>query len=387
MELRKKISKLLVSKKDTLQSALNKIEHGEERICFFTDQNKRLIHTISDGDIRRALIRGLNLKDKITKLRLRKPTAIKKGSNINEIKKKFNSRINIIPEVDKEGVNDWFKTKNINNFLDIKSKDVLIVGLGYVGLTLALVLAENGYLVYGYDHDKNLRDRIKKKIPPFYEKGIQDLLDTQVGHNLKVVNDIKDLDPDIYIITVGTPFDFKKKKPNISYFQKSIELVSKNLKVNDLVILRSTVPVGVSRKIAKPILEKNSNLKIGENLFLAYCPERTAEGQAIHELKNLPQIVGGFCEKSTELASRFFNEYTHTIIDVNDLESSEMCKLLDNTYGDTIFAYSNQMALLSEKIGLNLSNLIDKVNIGYEKNKIQNRTVWWTLSNKRSIHT
>ena len=104
MELRKKISKLLVSKKDTLQSALNKIEHGEERICFFTDQNKRLIHTISDGDIRRALIRGLNLKDKITKLRLRKPTAIKKGSNINEIKKNFNSRINIIPEVDKEGV-------------------------------------------------------------------------------------------------------------------------------------------------------------------------------------------------------------------------------------------------------------------------------------------
>ena len=187
---------------------------------------------------------------------------------------------------------------------------------------------------------------------------------------MKVVNDIKDLDPDIYIITVGTPFDFKKKKPNISYFQKSIELVSKNLKVNDLVILRSTVPVGVSRKIAKPILEKNSNLKIGENLFLAYCPERTAEGQAIHELKNLPQIVGGFCEKSTELASRFFNEYTHTIIDVNDLESSEMCKLLDNTYRDTIFAYSNQMALLSEKIGLNLSNLIDKVNIGYERNKI-----------------
>ena len=166
-----KISKLLVSKKDTLQSALNKIEHGEERICFFTDQNKRLIHTISDGDIRRALIRGLNLKDKITKLRLRKPTAIKKGSNINEIKKKFNSRINIIPEVDKEGVvTGFFKQKNINNFLDIKSKDVLIVGLGYVGLTLALVLAENGYLVYGYDHDKNLRDRIKKKYRLFMKK-------------------------------------------------------------------------------------------------------------------------------------------------------------------------------------------------------------------------
>lgn len=371
MKLSKKISKLLISKNTTLQSALNIIEQGEERICFLIDENKRFMHTVSDGDIRRALIKGLKLKDKVSKLKLRKPTTIKEGSSMSEIKKKFNSRINIIPEVNNEGViSGVFKQKNINNFLDIKSKDVLIIGLGYVGLTLALVLAENGYLVHGYDHDKNLRNKIRKKIPPFYEKGIQDLLDTQVGHNLKIINNIKNLDPDIYIITVGTPFDFKKKKPNISYFQKSVELISKNLKVNDLVILRSTVPVGVSRNIAKPILEKNSNLKIGENLFLAYCPERTAEGQAIHELKNLPQIVGGFCEKSTELASRFFNEYTHTIIDVNDLESSEMCKLLDNTYRDTIFAYSNQMAMLSEKIGLNLANLIDKVNIGYERNKI-----------------
>ena len=140
--------------------------------------------------------------------------------------------------------------------------------------------------------------------------------------------------------------------------------------MNDLVILRSTVPIGTSRKIAKPILEKNSNLKVGKNLYLAYCPERTAEGQAIYELKNLPQIVGGFCQRSTELASRFFNEYTHTIIDVEDLESSEMCKLLDNTYRDTIFAYSNQMATLSEKIGLNLPSLVEKVNIGYKRNKI-----------------
>ena len=235
---------------------------------------------------------------------------------------------------------------------------------------MALVLAENGYFVYGYDIDKELRKKINNKKMPFYEKGMQDLLDAQVGKNLKIVENIKDFEADIFIITVGTPFDFKRRKPNISYFKKSIELISKNVKVNDLIILRSTVPIGTSRKIAKPILEKNSNLKVGENLFLAFCPERTAEGKAIEELKNLPQIIGGYCQRSTEFASRFFNEYTHTIIDVNDLESSEMCKLLDNTYRDTVFAYSNQMAMLSEKLGLNLSKLVDKVNIGYERNKI-----------------
>ena len=120
---------------------------------------------------------------------------------------------------------------------------------------------------------------------PFYEKGMQDLLDAQVGKNLKIVENIKDFEADIFIITVGTPFDFKRRKPNISYFKKSIELISKNVKVNDLIILRSTVPIGTSRKIAKPILEKNSNLKVGENLFLAFCPERTAEGKQSKSLK------------------------------------------------------------------------------------------------------
>ena len=90
---------------------------------------------------------------------------------------------------------------------------------------------------------------------PFYEKGMQDLLDAQVGKNLKIVENIKDFEADIFIITVGTPFDFKRRKPNISYFKKS-RVDFQNVKVNDLIILRSTVPIGTSRKIAKPILEK-----------------------------------------------------------------------------------------------------------------------------------
>lgn len=371
MKSEDKISKLIVNSNSTLKNALKIIERGEERICFLVDKNKRLLNTISDGDIRRALINGLKLTDKVQNLNLIKPTVIKKGLTVSEIKKKFNSRINIIPEIDKKGkITRLFKQKNINNFIDIKSKEVLIIGLGYVGLTLALVLAENGFSVSGYDVDKKLSAKINKKQSPFFEKGLQDLLDTQVGKNFKIIDNLENVDPDIYIITVGTPYDFKKKIPNISYFQKSIELISKKIKVNDLVILRSTVPIGTSRKVAKPILEKNSNLKVGKNLFLAYCPERTAEGQAISELKNLPQIIGGYCQKSRELASRFFNEYTDTIIDVDDLESSEMCKLLDNTYRDTIFAYSNQMAMLSESLGLNLPNLIEKVNVGYKRNQI-----------------
>ena len=164
MKFNKKILKLLVYKDSTLQNALNIIEQGEERICFLVDKNRKLLNTISDGDIRRALLRGLKLKDKIKKLKLIKPTIIKKGTSVFEMKKKFNSRITIIPEVNNQGIiTGILKQNNINNFLDIKSKDVLIIGLGYVGLTLALVLAENGYLVHGYDTNKSLRDQIRKK--------------------------------------------------------------------------------------------------------------------------------------------------------------------------------------------------------------------------------
>ena len=83
---------------------------------------------------------------------------------------------------------------------------------------------------------------------------------------------------------------------------------------NDLVILRSTVPIGITRNEVLPVLEKISGLKAGEEFFLSFCPERTAEGRALEELKKLPQIIGGYCTKSAELALRFFNEYTHTVI-------------------------------------------------------------------------
>ena len=130
------------------------------------------------------------------------------------------------------------------------------------------------------------------------------------------------------------------------------------------------MPIGCTRKVVIPRLEKISSLQAGKDFSVAFCPERTAEGRALEELKNLPQIVGGLDKKSRELGLRLFGENTHTVIDIGSLEAAEMCKLMDNSYRDTRFAFANQMAGLSEKYGLNINHLIKKVNLSYERNTI-----------------
>ena len=84
----------------------------------------------------------------------------------------------------------------------------------------------------------------------------------------------------------------------------------------------------------------------------------------------MPQIIGGACKKSSEIAQRLFSEYTYTVIDVGSLEAAEFCKLIDNTYRDTMFAYSNQLSILSEQLGLDINDIIEKVNLGYDRNKV-----------------
>ena len=360
-----------INAKATIKDAMKIIEKGEERICFVVNKKNKILASISDGDIRRAIISGSKLNEKVLNIQKRKPIVCNQTDPYEDLIKKFSKRVNVIPIVNSKGeLLSVLRKNDILPFLNIKSKKIVVVGLGYVGLTLAMVLSESGFNVTGYDTNKNLVRKIKKKIPPFYEKGMKDYLDSQIGHNCKIVDNLSNLSADVYILTVGTPFDKKKNKPDLSNLQKSIKNISKLLKKNDLIILRSTVPIGCTRNTVAKYIEKNTKLKFGEDIFLAFCPERTIEGQALQELKRLPQIIGGYCKKSSELSQRLFNEYTYTVIDVESLEAAEFCKLVDNTYRDTIFGYSNQLALLSEKLKLDFNKIIDKANIGYERNRI-----------------
>ncbi len=361
---------LCVSQGSTVLQAMKCIENGREKICFVINKKRCLIRVISDGDIRRSLLKGSKLTDRVKDIHNRKPV-VGNENNLNDALDLLTIKITVIPIVDHNfKVIGVIRQRDIISNTNIRNKSIAIVGLGYVGLTLGLVMAENGFSVLGIDKDKKYTKKLENKEKPFYENGLDNLMNKHIGNNLKILSSTKTYYVDIYIITVGTPIIKKTGKPNISYIKTAVETVAKTLKNGDLVILRSTVPIGCTRNEVIPCLERISKLKAGLNFSVAFCPERTSEGQALKELKELPQIVGGFDDRSRELARRLFSENTDTVIDVASLEAAEMCKLLDNTFRDTVFAYSNQMATLSEKIGLNLHELITKVNLGYKRNSI-----------------
>ena len=365
------IDPYLISENASIYDAMKVIDIGEERVCFIVDQDNKLIKVISDGDIRRALIKNSDLLQKVLDIHDRKPIVVHEDQLFEEGERLLSKRITIVPVINKNGiVKGLLRYKDIIPQIDIKSYDVAILGLGYVGLTLGLVMADQGFSVTGYDIDKNLIGKLRKKVSPFYEKGIKNYINNHLNHNLRVTSDLKNINSDIYIITVGTPINKKTKKPEVENILKAAVGIGAKLKKNDLVILRSTVPIGCTRNIVIPKLEEISNLKPGDDFSVAFCPERTAEGRALEELRNLPQIVGGLDIKSRELGLRLFGENTHTVIDIGSLEAAEMCKLMDNAYRDTRFAFANQMASLSENYGLNLNHLIKKVNLAYERNTI-----------------
>jgi len=371
MKVRKDVQKFCLKEEATIIEAMKAINEADERACFLVDAEDKLLCVITDGDIRRALLDGSKLEDSVKDIPQRTPFVVKKGQSIDDARHYLSKRITVVPIIDHEGhVEGLVRVHDVEPFLNIKSREVLVLGMGYVGLTLAVILADEGFRVYGYDTNEELIANLKQKKAPFHEVGMDNYLNKHIGNSLSCISSLENLLADIYIITVGTPINKKTLMPNDNYIKEAVKSIGKVLKKNDLVILRSTVPVGLTRKTVLPILEKESELKIGEDFYLAYCPERTVEGKALEELRKNPQIMGGYDSRSTELASRLFNENTHTVIDVGSLEGAEMCKLMDNTYRDAIFAYSNQMALLCEKEGLNLHDLIEKVNLQYGRNVI-----------------
>lgn len=256
----------------------------------------------------------------------------------------------------------------MNQFFDYNCKDkkVCIMGLGYVGLTLATVMAEVGFRVFGVEIQNKVLDLLESGVPHFYEPGLADRLK-------KVVKDKKisfskfipdDCDATVFIITVGTPLD-SNKKVRMDMIESVSREVSKKLKDGDLVILRSTVKLGTARKLVLPILQES-----GVNFDLAFCPERTLEGQALSELRQLPQIVGALTMSGSVRAAQIFQFLTPTVVRVSDLETAEIIKLIDNSQRDSMFAFSNEVAKICNVIGVSAVEVIRSGKLGYARTNL-----------------
>ncbi len=242
-------------------------------------------------------------------------------------------------------------------------KNICIVGLGYVGLTLGVAMAAAGFNVYGVEISDVVIDALKQKMAHFNEKGLDSLLANQIDNGTFRFG--RQIAPDfaatVYIITVGTPVG-ENKRTKVAGLEAVLNSIVSLLCDGDLVVLRSTVRIGTTRTIAKPALDA-----AGKRYDLAFCPERTLEGRALQELPTLPQIVGGIDHQSTFRAAQLFSFLTPSVIRVNDAETAEMIKLVNNTQRDYLFAFANEVAFMCETVGIAAAEVIRAANLGYAR--------------------
>ena len=248
---------------------------------------------------------------------------------------------------------------------------VAVIGLGYVGLTLALVLADKGIKISGVEINPDVYTKLSKGIPTRNEFGIDKYLKRNLGKNFNVFLNLDTLSekPTTYIICVPTPI--KNNVPNMDHLIRATQSIGKSMSGDELIIVRSTSPVGTTRKTIIPVLETElKNRGITSHINIVFAPERTAEGVALKELTELPQIIGGINEESSLKAVKLFRKLTSTVIQVSSLESAEMIKLIDNSFRDVRFAYANEIMLLCEKVGVDVHECITNSNTEYSRNNI-----------------
>ncbi|MBI4150315.1 nucleotide sugar dehydrogenase [Candidatus Woesearchaeota archaeon] len=247
----------------------------------------------------------------------------------------------------------------------MRPEKICVLGMGFVGLTLSAVLADKKFLVTGVEVNKHIAAQLQRGEPHFHEKGLDVLLKKHIGKTLFIATEVPKEQYDVYVIAVGTPIDKQTKKPMLDYVINSAMSIKDVLTDGCLVILRSTVPVGVTRSVVKPILDQS-----GKKYHLAFCPERTAEGRAIVELRELPQIIGGLTTECVDKAMDLFRVLTPATVEVSSLEAAEMVKHINNAYRDLTFAFANEMALVCEKVGLNALDVIKAANCGYGRSNV-----------------
>ena len=244
---------------------------------------------------------------------------------------------------------------------------VIIVGAGYVGLTLGVASARAGHEVFFVDINPVTVSKLNQRISTFYEAGLQESLDSLFAHrkdiafaNMSELSKATSLSSSIYIISLGTPLG-----PESRALLRPVEDVTREvagyMTESDLIILRSTVAVGTSRHLLKHIPSITN---------LSFCPERTIEGKALEELSTLPQIVSGNSARAEEMAQTYFNTITQTVINASNLETAELIKLASNSFRDLNFAFANLLALISIQHDVNVNELISLANFRYDRNMI-----------------
>jgi len=228
---------------------------------------------------------------------------------------------------------------------------VAVIGLGYVGLPLAVEFARAGFRTTGIDIDKERVKRINEGKSYLLDIASKELSPLVRKERLKATHDYKVLkDIDALCICVPTPLR-KTREPDVSHIMDSAKEVARYLRKGQLIILESTTYPGTTREIILPMLQRKG-LKVGRDFYLAFSPERIDPGNPQYKTKNIPKVVGGITAGCTEMARLLYQQVIEKVITVSSSDTAEMVKLLENTFRTVNIALANELALISNRLGL-----------------------------------
>ncbi len=242
---------------------------------------------------------------------------------------------------------------------------VAVIGLGRVGLPFALFLASRGCTVRGIDTNPVVLEALAAGRMPFREEGGQEALTAERGRRFESGSDLAVLrEVDTIIITLGTPVD-EFNNPIFLPIETLLRQALPHLHAGQLLVLRSTVAPGATEHLGR-LIERTTDFRIGRDLFLAFCPERIAEGKSFSELPEVPQIVGGIDAASSARAAEFFRLVTPTIHTV-DARSAELAKLFCNMYRYIDFAVANEFMMIASQHDRDIYPILTAINRGYKR--------------------
>jgi len=235
---------------------------------------------------------------------------------------------------------------------------IAVVGLGYVGLPLAVGFAKSGFFTWGIDIDRDKIEAASQGISYILDVKTEELRPLVRQKRLRLSSEYEVLEgSQAVIICVPTPLR-KTKDPDLSYVLSAVKEVSKHLSSPKLVILESTTYPGTTEEMVKPALEM-SGLKVGKEIFLAFSPERVDPGNPKYNTRNIPKVIGGVTPACTQLAKTLYSQVLERVIAVSSATVAEMVKLLENTFRSVNIALVNEMALMCNKLGVNVWEVID----------------------------
>lgn len=240
----------------------------------------------------------------------------------------------------------------------MSNQKVVMIGLGYIGLPTAALIANNNIHVHGVDIDPQVVETINAGKIHIVEPSLDKAVATAVKNGFLRAA-ITPTEATTYLIVVPTPFK-AKNEPDISFVEAATKAVIPFLKENDLYIIESTSPIGTTEKMMRYIYSERPELK--DKLYIAYCPERVLPGNVLHELVHNDRVIGGVNEKATQKAINFYKQFVKGDLHPTNARTAEMCKLTENSSRDVQIAFANELSLICDKADINVWELIRLAN-------------------------